>query len=136
MRLVGAAGRASGRSRGIPLSVYLTGLLVLFAVTAITTAFIVRDQAEQDAEASAHQEAQFAADLAASDVGAALTQLQGAVSSAATNPATAALFDPGPPCNVAFGPTGVLQKTHLEFIRPNGAIACSSAGPTSAAPWP
>jgi PAS domain S-box-containing protein len=132
VRLVGAASIASGRSRRIPLSVYLTGLLVLFAVTAISTAFIVREQAEQDAEASAREEAQFAAELAASDVTAALMQLQATVSSTARNPAIASVFDPGSPCNVPFGATGVFQKTHLEFIRPNGAIACSSAGPTPA----
>jgi PAS domain S-box-containing protein len=33
---------------------------------------------------------------------------------------------------VAFGAIGVFQKTHLEFIRPNGTVACSSAGPTPA----
>jgi PAS domain S-box-containing protein len=132
VRLVGAAGIASGRSRRIPLSLYLTGLLVLFAVTAITSAFLVRDQAEQDAKATAREEAQFAADLAASDVAAALTQLELTVSSTAKNPAIASVFAPGSPCNVAFGAIGVFQRTHLEFIRPNGAIACSSAGPTPA----
>ena len=132
MRLVGAAGIASGRSRRIPLSVYLTGLLILFAVTAIASAFIVRDQGDQDAERTAREEAQFAADLAASDVTAALTQLQATVSSTAKNPAIAPVFDPGSPCNVAFGAIGVFQKTHLEFIRPNGTISCSSAGPAPA----
>ena len=132
MRLVGAAGIASGRSRRIPLSLYLSALLILFAVTAITSAFVVRDQAEQDAKATAREEAQFAANLAAGDVTEALNQLEMTVSSTAKNPAIASVFDPGSPCNVAFGAIGVLQKTHLEFIRPNGAIACSSAGPTPA----
>jgi len=132
VRLVGAAGRASGRSRRIPLSVYLTGLLVLFAVTAIASAFIVRAQAEQDAESSALQEAQFGADLAASDVAAAIDQVATAVSRAATNPDSASLFAIGSSCSVSLGGTGVFQRTHLEFITPNGKVMCSSAGPAPA----
>ena len=119
----------SGSRRRIPLSVYLTGLLILFVATAAGSAFVVRDQAEQDAERTARQEAQFAANLAASDVAAALTQLEATVSRTAANAASASLFEPGSPCNVAFGATGVFETTHLEFIAPNGNITCSSAGP-------
>jgi len=130
VRLVGTASTmASGRSRRIPLSVYLVGLLLLFVVTAAGAALVVRIEAQQDAEDTARGETQFGADLAGSEAAAALTQLESTVSRTAANPAIAAVFVPGSPCNVAFGAVGVLQKTHLEFITPSGSISCSSAGP-------
>jgi PAS domain S-box-containing protein len=116
--------------RGIPLSFYLVGLLILFVVTAAGSAFFVRAQAEQEAQDAAREQTQFAADLAASEVAAALAQLETTVSRAASNPASASSFVPGSPCNVALGAIGVFQMTHLDFIAPNGNIICSSAGPT------
>ena len=130
MRLVGTARDAlSGRRRRIPLSVYLVGLLVLFVVTAAGAALVVRAQAQQDAEDTTRGETQFGADLAGSEVAAALTQLETTVARTAANPAIAAVFVPGTPCNVAFGAVSVFQKTHLEFITPSGTVSCSSAGP-------
>ena len=120
----------SGSRRRVPLSVYLVGLLLLFVVTAAASTFVVRAQAEEQVERTAREEAQFAADLATTDVASALAELETTVSRTAANPASASVFEPGAPCNVAFGPAGVFQTTHLEFIAPNGNIACSSGGPT------
>jgi PAS domain S-box-containing protein len=125
--VVGAASDAfSGRGHRIPLSVYLVGLLILFVVTAAASAFVVRGQAAEEAEQTAREETQFAADLAASDVTSALAQLETTVTRTAAN---TLLFEPGSPCNVAFGPMGVFQVTHLEVIAPTGTVVCSSAGP-------
>jgi PAS domain S-box-containing protein len=128
--VVGAASDAiSGRGRRIPLSFYLVGLLLLFLVTAAGSAFFVRVQAQQDAERVAREDTQFAADLAASEVAAAMTQLEMAVTRTATNPVIASVFVPGSPCDVALGAIDVFQKTDLDFIAPNGDLRCSSAGP-------
>jgi PAS domain S-box-containing protein len=121
-----------GARREVPLSIYLVGLILLFVLTAVASAFFVRAQAAQDAERDARAEAQFAADLGASEVAAGLAQLESTISRTAANPAIASIFTPGTPCNVAFGGVGVFQKTHLDFILPNGTITCSSAGPTDA----
>jgi PAS domain S-box-containing protein len=54
--VVGSANTVSGSPRRIPLSFYLVGLLVLFVVTAVGSALLVRSQAEQDAERTAGAE--------------------------------------------------------------------------------
>lgn len=125
-----ASNLVSGRPRRIPLSFYLVGLLILFVVTAAGSALFVRTEAEQDAEQTARNETRFAADLAASEVTSALTQIESLVMRTAANPAIASLFDPGSPCNVAFGAIGVFQTTHLDFTTASGNVSCSSAGPT------
>jgi len=139
--VVGAANTVSGSRRRIPLSFYLVGLLVLFVVTAVGSALLVRSQAEQDAEQIAGQEAQFAAELAASEVASALAQIEEIVAGTAADPGVASVFAPGSPCNVVLGAIGVFQRTHLDFTLPNGTVNCSSAGATPGgvshrdAPW-
>ena len=139
--MVGTANKLSGSSRRIPLSFYLVGLLSLFVLTAAGSALLVRAQAEQDAEKTAGAEAQFAAELAASEVASALAQIEEIVTGTAANPGIAPVFAPGSPCNVAFGAIGVFQRTRLDFTLPNGSVSCSSAGaPPSGvtyrdAPW-
>jgi PAS domain S-box-containing protein len=139
--VVGTANNVGGSPRRIPLSFYLVVLIVLFAVTAAGSALLVRSQAEQDAERTAGAEAQFAADLAASEVASALAQIEDIVRGTAANPAIAAVLAPGSPCNVAFGAIGVFQRTRLDFALANGTVACSSAGATPSgvtyrdAPW-
>ena len=131
MRLVRTArGIASGRSRRIPLSVYLVGLLILFLLTAAGAAVLVRAQAGQDAERTGRQEAMFAADLAASDVSSALAQIEEIVTGTAASAAVTGVFVPGSPCNVTVGAIAVLRVTHLDFTLPSGSVTCSSAGST------
>jgi PAS domain S-box-containing protein len=121
-----------GSHGGIPLSLYLAGLILIFVLTGAASAFFVRSQAAQQADREARAETQFAANLAASEVAAGVTQIEATIARTAANPAIASIFTPGTPCNVAFGGAGVFQKTHLEFILPNGTVTCSSAGPTPA----
>jgi PAS domain S-box-containing protein len=130
--VVGAANTASGSSRRIPLSFYLVGLLILFVVTAAASALLVRAQAEHDAEETARQETHFAAQLAASEISAALAQVDATVSRTAASPGIAGVFAPGAPCNVSFGGVGIFQNTRLDFVRSDGTPTCSSALPVPA----
>jgi PAS domain S-box-containing protein len=130
--VVGAASNVSGSSRRIPLSFYLFGLLILFVVTAAASAFFVLAQAEQDAEQNARQETTFAADLAASEIAAALAQVDSTVTRTAATPGIAAVFTPGAPCNVSFGGVGIFTSTRLDFVMSDGTTTCSSALPVPA----
>src|SRR5688500_4400664 len=134
MRSVGTASAraAVGRSRGIPLSVYLIGLLILFALTAAGTTLVVREQATQDAEQAARDETRFAAELAASEVAAGLSQADSTASRTAATPGIASVLTPGAPCTVAFSSVGVFQKARLDFVTTAGIPNCSSALPVPA----
>ena len=80
----------------------------------------MRTQAEQDAERTAAAEAQFSAELAASEVSAGIANLESTVTITAANPAIAGAVSHGAPCNVVFGAIGIFQQTHLDFTLPNG----------------
>jgi PAS domain S-box-containing protein len=127
--VVGTANIDSEKPRRIPLSFYLVGLLVLFAVIAALGALLVRAQAEEDAEQAAGQATQFSARLAASEISAALAQVDSTVARTAANPGILGVFTPGAPCNVSFGAVGIFQSTRLDFVKSDGTPTCSSAMP-------
>jgi PAS domain S-box-containing protein len=127
--VVGAADIDSEKPRRTPLSFYLVGLLILFAVIAALGALLVRAQAEEDAEQNAGQATQFSAQLAASEISAALAQVDSTVARTAANPGIVGVFAPGAPCNVSFGAVGIFQNTRLDFVRSDGTPTCSSALP-------
>ena len=139
--VVGTANNASGSRRRIPLSLYLLGLLILFLVVVAASALVVRAEAEQAAVDHAREDTQFAAELAASEVSAALAQVDSTVSRTAANPGVLGAFTPGAPCNVSFGAVGIFHKTRLDFVTSDGTPTCSSALPVPArltyagAPW-
>jgi PAS domain S-box-containing protein len=130
--VVGTANNASGSRRRIPLSLYLVGLLVLFVLTAVAGTLVVGAQAQQDAEQTARQETLFAAQLAASEISAALAQVDSTVSRTAANPGIASVFTAGAPCNVSFGAVGIFATTRLDFVTSDGTPTCSSALPVPA----
>jgi PAS domain S-box-containing protein len=130
--VVGTAHNASGSRRRIPLSFYLVGLLALFVVVATAGTLLGRAQAEQDAEQTARLATQFVAELAASEIAAALAQVDSTVSRTAANPGIAGVFTPGAPCNVSFGAVGIFQNTRLDFVMSDGTPTCSSALPVPA----
>jgi PAS domain S-box-containing protein len=130
--VVGTANNVSGSRRRIPLSFYLVGLLALFVVTAAAGTLLGRAQAAQEAEQTARQATQFVAELAASEIAAALAQVDSTVSRTAANPGIASVFTPGAPCNVSFGAVGIFQNTRLDFVGSDGTPTCSSALPVPA----
>jgi PAS domain S-box-containing protein len=130
--VVGTAHARSGSRRRTPLSLYLVGLLILFLVIAVASALVVRAEAERAAEERARADTQFAAELAASEVSAALAQVDSTVSRTAANPGIVGVFTPGAPCNVSFGAVGIFQRTRLDFVMTDGTPTCSSALPVPA----
>ncbi len=130
--MVGTANSVSGSHRRIPLSFYLVGLLVLFILTAAASALVVRNEAAQAAEQRAREDTQFASELAASEINAALAQVDSTVTRTAANPGVVGVFTPGAPCNVSFGAVGIFQSTRLDFVMSDGTPTCSSALPVPA----
>jgi PAS domain S-box-containing protein len=129
---VGTADIESEKPRRIPLSLYLVGLLILFVVIASGSALVVRSSSVQAAEQHAQEDTEFAARLAASEISAALAQVDSTVARTAANPGIAGVFTPGAPCNVSFGAVGIFQKTRLDFVTLEGTPTCSSALPVPA----
>jgi PAS domain S-box-containing protein len=128
------------RRRGRPLRLYLVSLTVVFVVSAATGVLYGWVRARDSALADARADAQFAAGLAATDLGTSLATARQAVGDLATSPGLPAALrgtvDP-PDCQLAFGDP---NAGHIDLIRPDGTVACSSrdADPEveyAGAPW-
>ncbi|SDY90110.1 PAS domain S-box-containing protein [Micromonospora pattaloongensis] len=112
-----------------PLRTYVVALVVLFIVASAISSAYQRAQAEQYARRAAVEDATFAARLAARDIGDALAALQKALDETVANPAIAQAFapdlDPGA-CSLSFSGVGAFKSGHLDVIRADGTVACSS----------
>ncbi|WP_432826640.1 ATP-binding protein [Dactylosporangium sp. CA-092794] len=118
--------------RGLPLRWYLVGLLGLFVVAAGAGVWSGWSQARRDALAQARADAAFAARNVAHQLDVGLVSVRGSVDGVATNSAVGQLFsDPGA-CRLAFS-LGDSDSGHLDVLRSDGTVACSSVPATDAA---
>jgi signal transduction histidine kinase len=124
----------------VPLRGYLAGLVVLFAIGAGAATLYGRAQAENDARDAAQQDARFGAQLAAKETGDGIKLLQATVAGAASNPGIAQVYARPKDCTLTFGGTDAYTSGHVDLIRTDGSIVCSSAKGRPArgyarAPW-
>jgi PAS domain S-box-containing protein len=137
----GTAAQAVARRGRWPLRVYLVWLLVLFTVTAGIAGWSGWAQAERDALAAARQDAGFGAAKAAEQVGHSLAVVRSSVDALAASPGAAQIFADPAACRLAFN-LGGNDDGHLDVLRPDGTVVCSShplaadgAGVYVGAPW-
>jgi PAS domain S-box-containing protein len=126
----------------LKLRTYFAGLIVLFAAAALAGVFYARHESEQNARSQALEEAQFAARSAAKLTGEGVTILQEALGGLAANPQMPALLAHPAGCTLSWGQVGAFPSGHLDIVRPNGAVACTSLGkaakrgtPYAGQPW-
>ncbi|GLY99526.1 ATP-binding protein [Actinoplanes sp. NBRC 103695] len=108
-----------------PLRSYLAGLLVLFVITAGAGIYAGWAQARHDAVSAARADAHVAAVLAARQIDETLTTVRGTVESVASSPGMAQAFSDPDACRLAFS-LGGAEDGHLDLLRRDGTIACSS----------
>ena len=120
--------RTGGR---IPLRAYVAGLVVLFMAVAGVNIVYQRlaslHDARQAALASAAAAARTAAGQIAADVGAVRAQ----VAAVAAQPAIGQAFGPAAAtvCTLQFGGSGQFSTGHLDIVRSDGTVTCSSLRP-------
>jgi signal transduction histidine kinase len=110
----------------VPLRAYLAGLAVLFVVAAGAAVVYGRVQASSDARDAAQADARFAARLAASEIGDGIQVLRQTVGNAAANPGVDKAFESPGDCGLTFGGTDAYTTGHLDLVRTDGSVACSS----------
>ena len=99
---------------------------VLLAVAAIA-ALAVRNMAEQDARQSASVDVSFAAQRAAKQLKAGfdvITSVSAPIASAGT---TAEVFANPSSCSLGYAPIGVFTTGHIDLVRLDGSVVCSSS---------
>ena len=104
---------------------------MLFVIAASAAVVYGRVQAGADARAAAQADARFAAQLAAREIGQGIKVLQDTVGGAAANPGVATAFATPEDCGLTFGGTDAYTTGHLDLVRTDGSVACSSMKPSS-----
>jgi PAS domain S-box-containing protein len=126
MGLSDGALQTSGR-RGRPLQFYFAALAILITLVAAAAGAYVYAQAAADAQQSATADARFAAGKAAADLNSSLEFIQSAMAPIAAAPSTAALLSDPAGCTLGFAPVGPFETGHIDLIRSDGAVACTSS---------
>jgi signal transduction histidine kinase len=125
---------AQGGRRAVPLRAYLAALVALFVVAAGAGVVFGRVQADRDARRSARQDAGFGARLGARELSTGLQSLTSTVAGSAANPTLGKVFAQPKLCTLTFSTSGALSTGHLDILRPDGSLVCSSLKRSPAQP--
>jgi hypothetical protein len=140
----GAAVRWKRMEGRVPLRAYVAGLVVLFMAVAAVNVAYQRQASLRDARQSALAGAGYAARTAASQAAAALGAVRVQVAALAAQPTIRQAFGPAAAtgCTLAFGGSGEFSTGHIDIVRADGTVTCSSlrpgGGPVTGVPggWP
>ena len=122
----GGASRADGRP-GRSLRFYFAILAVLIVLVAGAAGAYVYAQSAGDARQAATADAGFAARKAATQLNADFKFIRQVMAPIAAAPSTAQLLANPTGCTLGFAPVGALDSGHIDLIRPDGSVACTSS---------
>ena len=114
------------RARSWPLRAYFVLLVAVFVVSAASAAFYVRTQTNADTRVAAEHEVRFAAKTAATQLGNFIVAQKTAVQKLASNPQIGKALTAPNGCSLSYQGLSGTDGSHLEIIRADGAVACSS----------
>ena len=126
---------------GWALRHYMSFFMVALLAVAIVAAIATRSIAEQDAREAAQGDASFAARVAATEITDNLALMAQTTAKLAADPQVPAILaGPIGPCSLTFGGSRLFSAGHLDIVKPDGSVKCSSqAFPTGlaygVAPW-
>src|SRR5262249_9998337 len=127
---VGDAAPAS-TGRGWPLTVYFALLVAVVAIGAAAAIVYVYVQTDRDSRRAAERNAGYSANVAATQLGEGIATVGSTVTGLAKTPNLAQAAEQ-PTCTLSFD-VGELSTGHLDVLRPDGSVACSSR-PRAASP--
>jgi PAS domain S-box-containing protein len=102
-------------------------LVSLFVVAAAAAAYYVHVQTERDDLRAAEASARFAADSVARQLDEEIRLIQGTVAQLAASPGATKSFTASGDCSLTFGGLGGQDGSHLDIVRADGAVTCTSS---------
>jgi diguanylate cyclase (GGDEF)-like protein len=123
-------GRGGSHPRSVGsllLAIVLVAVVLTIATTATGYSLSVR-RARDDAAA----DARFQADLAASAIDDSLTEAVDGMVGATSSPGLVAALDNPQGCSLTSAGAGAFPEGHIDIVRPDGSVACSSRSGTGA----
>jgi PAS domain S-box-containing protein len=127
-RVAAACRRWRGAGQRVPLRAYVAGLVVLFVAVAGVSIVYQRLASVHDARKAELASAGSAARTAAADIAVALGEVRVQVAALAAQPAIGQAFGPAAAtgCTLQFGGAGEFSTGHLDIVRADGRVTCSS----------
>ena len=126
--------RERPRRRGWSVRRYMALFMFVLLAVAAASGVTVQTIGQQDARQSATADARFAARSAAAQLAADLLLLQQTTAKLAANPQVAALLGaPSGPCTLTFAGASPFSAGHLDIIKSDGSVKCSSRAITGGA---
>jgi len=132
-RVVPSVSAAQGKTprpkrRSLSLRVYVAALLILMFAVTIANFLYLHSSTLNNARQSAVAQARFEARLGAGAIATAVQQAQSGLIASASLPVVRTLFGVVKPnCPLQIYPPPPFLAAQLDFIRPNGTVACSSS---------
>ena len=124
------------RRQGWSLRHYMALFMVVLLAVAAAAAFAVRSIAEQDARQSAVGDANFAAERAAGQLKSGFDQIQALSLPLAGDPGIRQVFADPAKCTLGYAPLGAFTTGHIDIVRLDGSVACSSHKPAANGMFP
>ena len=118
--------------RGWSLRSYISLFMVVLLAVAAVAAFSVRFMFEQDARAAALADSNFAASRAAAQLKSGFDQINAVSIPLSQNPSVIPLFANPAQCTLGWAPLGAFTTGHIDLVRLDGSVACSSSKAASA----
>src|SRR5258708_7401335 len=115
------------RRRGWSVRGYAVLFMVVLVAVAALAGVAVRTVGEQAARQSAEADANFAASVAAMEIARDLLLMHEVTAKLAANPQVPAIIAaPNGPCTLVFGSASPFSAGHLDIIKSDGSVKCSS----------
>ena len=130
----GGAESRLARPGGWRLKAYFAILVALFALAAAAACAYAFVQADRDARDAAEHDARFAAGTVAKQVGDGVALLRATVEQLAATPNIEQAFETPNDCSLTFGGVEGLASGHIDVVRSNGRVGCSSRQPQGGEP--
>lgn len=111
----------------MPLAAYFLGLIVLVLAAAAAAGIFLTAQANHDARSAAERNSAFAARIASTRIGTAVSSMRQTVDGVAETLLGRAIpTHLASTCTLSYSGTDAFPVGHVEIVRPNGVVVCSS----------
>jgi PAS domain S-box-containing protein len=120
------------RSRSWPLRADFAAIALLVVLVAVAAGGLVHLRSEADAKQTAVADANFAASRAAKQIDLGFATIKAISAPTASSPAMAQIFADPATCNLIYAPIAVFDTGHIDIVRLDGSVVCSSLKPARA----
>ena len=132
---MGTQGNSSPAKRSWPLQADFAAIALLVVLVAAAAGALVHVQSEADAKQAAVADANFAASRAAKEIAIGFATFQAISAPTATSPSTGQIFASPSACNLSYVPIAAFDTGHVDIVRLDGSVVCSSLKPAHAATY-